>query len=152
MPISLRSKLALAFTVASLCLLGMVYALTQRGFDRDFSEFVGKQQLRNASEVEQRLGDGKRLEKMAQQLDLNDEQKSQVAQIMKAQGAKRKAMMEAHKAQRDAMQADMRSQLSGVLTPEQMQKLDNMREERDELREEKMEKWKEKREKHKERY
>lgn len=57
MPISLRSKLALAFTVASLCLLGMVYALTQRGFDRDFSEFVGKQQLRNASEVEQRLVD-----------------------------------------------------------------------------------------------
>lgn len=101
---------------------------------------------------ERRLGDGKRLEKMAQQLDLNDEQKSQVAQIMKAQGAKRKAMMEAHKAQRDAMQADMRSQLSGVLTPEQMQKFDNMREERDELREEKMEKWKEKREKHKERY
>ena len=101
---------------------------------------------------ERRLGDGKRLEKMAQQLDLNDEQKSQVAQIMKTQGEKRKAMMEAHKAQRDAMQADMRSQLSGVLTPEQMQKLDNMREERDELREEKMEKWKEKREKHKERY
>ena len=94
-------------------------------------------------------GDGKRLEKMAQHLDLSDEQKSQVAQIMKAQGEKRKAMMEAHKAQRDAMQADMRSQLSGVLTPEQMQKLDNMREER---REEKMEKWKEKREKHKERY
>ena len=57
MPISLRSKLALAFTVASLCLLGMVYALTQRGFDRDFLEFVGKQQLRNASEVEQRLVD-----------------------------------------------------------------------------------------------
>jgi protein CpxP len=97
-------------------------------------------------------GDGKRLEKMAQHLDLSDEQKSQVAQIMKAQGEKRKAMMEAHKAQRDAMQADMRSQLSGVLTPEQMQKLDNMREERDERREEKMEKWKEKREKHKERY
>lgn len=101
---------------------------------------------------ERGLGDGKRLEKMAQQLDLNDEQKSQVAQIMKAQGEKRKAMMEAHKAQRDAMQADMRSQLSGVLTPEQMQKLDNMREERNERREEKMEKWKEKREKHKERY
>lgn len=55
MPISLRSKLALAFTVASLCLLGMVYALTQQGFDRDFLEFVGKQQLRNADEVEQRL-------------------------------------------------------------------------------------------------
>jgi Spy/CpxP family protein refolding chaperone len=50
------------------------------------------------------------------------------------------------------MQADMRNQLSGVLTPEQMQKLDTMREERDERREEKMEKWKEKREKHKERY
>jgi|GEM_PF-1869139 len=100
---------------------------------------------------ERRPGDGKRLEKMAQHLDLNDQQKSQVAQIMKAQGEKRKVMMETHKAQRDAMQADMRSQLSGVLTPEQMQKLGNMREERDERREEKMEKWKEKREKHKER-
>ena len=96
--------------------------------------------------------DSKRLEKMAQHLDLSDQQKSQVAQIMKAQAEKRKAMMQAHKAQRDAMQADMRSQLSGVLTAEQMQKLDNMREERDERREEKMEKWKEKREKHNERY
>ena len=55
MPISLRSKLAIAFTTASLCLLGMVYALTQQGFDRGFLEFVGKQQLRNADEVEQRL-------------------------------------------------------------------------------------------------
>jgi Spy/CpxP family protein refolding chaperone len=82
-------------------------------------------------------GDSKRLEKMAQHLDLSDQQKSQVAQIMKAQAEKRKAMMQAHKAQRDAMQADMRSQLSGVLTAEQMQKLDNMREERDERREEK---------------
>ena len=97
-------------------------------------------------------GDSKRLDKMAQHLDLSDQQKSQVAQIMKVQAEKRKAMMQAHKAQRDAMQADMRSQLSGVLTAEQMQKLDNMREERDERREEKMEKWKEKREKHKERY
>jgi len=55
MLISLRSKLALAFTAASLCLLGMVYALTQQGFDRGFSEFVGQQQLRNASDVEQGL-------------------------------------------------------------------------------------------------
>ena len=55
MPISLRSKLALAFTLASLCLLGMVYTLTQQGFDRGFLEFVGKQQLRNADEVQQRL-------------------------------------------------------------------------------------------------
>lgn len=55
MSMSLRSKLALAFTVASLCLLGMVYALTQQGFDRDFLEFVGKQQLRNADDLEQRL-------------------------------------------------------------------------------------------------
>ena len=96
-------------------------------------------------------GDGKRLEKMAQHLDLSDAQKTQVEQIMKAHGEKRKAMMQAHKAQRDAMQSDMRNQLSGVLTPEQMQKLDTLRDERDERREEKMGKWKEKREKQKQR-
>jgi Spy/CpxP family protein refolding chaperone len=71
---------------------------------------------------------------------------------MQEQNDKRKALQQNMQTQRAQLQAETRARMSEVLSPEQLKKMDSMREERQEKRHEKMEKWKEKREKHKDRY
>jgi len=102
-------------------------------------------------EGEERDG-GRQLEKMAEHLQLSDQQKAAVASIMQEQNDKRKTLQQNMQTQRAQLQAETRARMSEVLSPEQLKKMDSMREERQEKRHEKMEKWKEKREKHKDRY
>jgi len=61
----------------------------------------------------------RRLERMTQELQLTDAQKTSVRTLMEAQWAQRKEMRE-----------QMRTQFAGVLTPEQMTKLDQLHAER----------------------
>lgn len=82
---------------------------------------------------------GPNVEQLATDLGLDENQKAQVKQIFEAQHAKMQAerqqfeasgtrpTREEMKAKRDAMDADLHQQLSGVLTADQLKKFDEIR-------------------------
>jgi periplasmic protein CpxP/Spy len=85
---------------------------------------------------------GPPIERLATDLGLDESQKSQVKQILETQHARMDAerqqfeasgqrpTREEMRAKHDAMDAELRQQLSGVLNAEQLQKFDEMREQR----------------------
>ena len=66
---------------------------------------------------------GKRLQRMAERLNLNDSQK-----------ARMKALFEENKAERDALREQMRAQINEILNDEQAAKMSEMRTQRREHR------------------
>ena len=60
---------------------------------------------------------GRGLERMAEQLQLTDEQKTQM-----------KGLFDEQRAQREAMHEQTRAKMAEILTPEQLQKMDEQRE------------------------
>lgn len=69
---------------------------------------------------------GAHVERLAERLELNDEQQAKV-----------RALFEEQRAQHQAMREQMRGKMAEVLTPEQLAKMEAMREQRREHREEK---------------
>lgn len=76
---------------------------------------------------------GDRLERLAEKLDLTDEQKSKVEVIFKEQREKFKAIRE-----------ETRARMQEVLTPEQMTQLDELKKRRHEKWQKRHEEWKSK--------
>lgn len=74
-----------------------------------------------------------RVERLAKKLDLNDEQKVQLEVIFKEQWEKL-----------DAVDRETRARMQGVLSPEQMNKLDELRKRRHEQWQKRHEEWKNK--------
>jgi len=68
-------------------------------------------------------GPGERFERMAEELQLDEQQKTQVRAIMDAAREKGRAQMQ-------ALREQTRAELEDVLTPEQLQKFDAMAEKR----------------------
>lgn len=66
----------------------------------------------------------KGLERMNKELGLNAEQKSKVEAIFNAERKKVEAIFNEEKQKLQSVQQETRSRLQGVLTPEQMNKLD----------------------------
>jgi Spy/CpxP family protein refolding chaperone len=82
---------------------------------------------------------GSPLERLTQELNLNDAQKAQVKQIFDEERAKRDAARaqlgpnatpDARRAKMQEIQQDMMQKLGGVLTPAQMEKFKEMQQER----------------------
>lgn len=69
---------------------------------------------------------GPHIERLAERLELSEEQQ-----------AKMRALFEEQRTQREAMRAQMRGKMNELLTPEQIAKMDAMREQRGEHRKEK---------------
>lgn len=76
----------------------------------------------------------KRIEKLATKLNLSDSQKTQVKEIFQTQHEKIKAIRE-----------ETRSRLQVILTPEQMEEMDKMKERRHEKWQQKRQEWRTKR-------
>jgi Spy/CpxP family protein refolding chaperone len=66
------------------------------------------------------------MDQVAQELNLTEQQKPQVQAIMKAQMEKMRALREQQEAQMKQLHESTKAELSKVLTPEQMTKLDSM--------------------------
>lgn len=71
----------------------------------------------------------KRLDRMAKDLNLSVEQKDKIAAIFKENDAKAKVVMDKVKEDMDAIRATGDKQVKEVLTPEQVQKYDKIKEE-----------------------
>ena len=94
---------------------------------------------------------GPNMDRLATVLELDDSQKSEVERIMTEHRAAAQAQREAFRASgerpdretieahREAMRASLRADLEGVLTAEQLEKLDALHEMRDEMRDTKRE-------------
>ncbi len=82
-------------------------------------------------------------EKMAEKLQLNEQQSTAVSEIMQAQKDKRKAFFKQHHAEMKDKMAELhhetRSQLSNVLSEEQLATFDEMHKQRMEKREQRWE-------------
>lgn len=77
--------------------------------------------------------------RMAKHLEVTESQMPAFTAVMEAQKEKRRALFEAFRAQQDALEAETAEDLAGVLTPEQLTKLEDMKAKRQEKREERME-------------
>ena len=66
------------------------------------------------------------MDKVAQELNLTDQQKPQVQAIMKSQMEKMRALREQQEAQMKQLHESMQGELAKVLTPDQMTKLKSM--------------------------
>jgi len=77
---------------------------------------------------------GRAVERMAERLDLTAEQQGQVREILEASFAKGREAREAHRSEMETIRQETQDRLAGVLSPEQMAELAQMRDERRERR------------------
>lgn len=82
--------------------------------------------------------DGKRGEMFAEKLQLTEDQKVSVKAVMETHRERKRALRELDREQKHAamqsLKQDVRSDLSAILTPEQMTKFDEMQKQRGERR------------------
>ncbi len=74
------------------------------------------------------------LERMTERLDLSAEQQGQVREILESSFAKGREAREAHRSEMETIRQETQDRLAGVLSPEQMAELGQMRDERQERR------------------
>lgn len=74
--------------------------------------------------------DGSRI---AKKLDITESQLPAYQAVMQAQMEKRRALHEQFRQQNEALEAETRQELAGVLTPEQLEKLAALKEDRREI-------------------
>lgn len=72
--------------------------------------------------------------RMAKRLDVTESQMPTFNEVMQAQTEKRQRLMEEFRAQQVALEAETAAELAGVLTPEQLTKLADMKTKRAEQR------------------
>lgn len=72
-------------------------------------------------------GDGSRI---AEQIGVSESQLPAFQAVMQAQAEKRRALHEEFRAQHEALEAETQQELAGVLTPEQLEKLEALKAER----------------------
>ncbi len=75
------------------------------------------------------------LARLTETLDLTAEQQGQVKAVLEENFAERDEMREAHRQEMETLREQNHTRLSAVLTPEQVEKLDQFREKRQEKRE-----------------
>lgn len=68
-----------------------------------------------------------KVDKLAKELSLTDEQKGKVEGIIKEKMEKKQQLMEEHHKSMDALQEDFKAKLGGVLSAEQMAKWEDMK-------------------------
>jgi len=74
------------------------------------------------------------LERMTERLDLSAEQQGQVREILESSFAKGREAREAHRSEMETIRQETQDRLAGVLSPEQMAELGQLRAERQERR------------------
>lgn len=72
--------------------------------------------------------------RLAEKLSLNDQQRNEVEKVLRASFEKRQAAREAQRAAMEALRTETEGELSKVLTPDQMARLRELRDDRAERR------------------
>jgi protein CpxP len=96
-------------------------------FTLSFSVFAQRGQQREMPNPEQRAE--KMTTRMAEQLELTEDQKQEVYKIHLENAQKRQVEMEERRAEMEVRRAEMKSQIETILTPEQKEKWEEVRNE-----------------------
>lgn len=96
-------------------------------FSLSFTAFAQRGQQREMSTPEQKAE--RMTNRMAEQVDLSEEQKKEIYNINLQNAQNRQVEMEARRAEMEAKRAEMKSQIEAVLTPDQKEKWEEVRNE-----------------------
>ena len=96
-------------------------------FSLSFSAFAQKGQQREMSTPEQRAD--RMTTRMTEQLDLTEVQKKEIYNINLQNAQNRQVEMEARRAEMEARRAEMKTRIEAILTPEQKEKWEEVRNE-----------------------